>query len=56
MERAQRHMEAVRASWVENCAEHFPLDDLRAALFIEARALHHCGYLADGQTKHHEGL
>jgi 8-oxo-dGTP pyrophosphatase MutT (NUDIX family) len=38
------HVNQVRASWVDGRALNWPLDDLRAALFVEARGLHHSGY------------
>jgi len=44
MDRANEHMQAVRASWVSDRAVNWALDDLRAALFIEARSVHGSGY------------
>ena len=43
-ERAFDHMVKVRSDWVANRVENYPLEDLRAALFIEARGIHFDGY------------
>jgi 8-oxo-dGTP pyrophosphatase MutT (NUDIX family) len=42
--RITEHQQSVRSSWVESGALSWSLDDLRAALFIEARSIHHSGY------------
>src|ERR1700722_164333 len=43
-DRITAHMMNVRADWVAYRAENWSLEDLRAALFVEARAIHHEGY------------